>query len=52
MSERKMPETGKKSPRFGHLGVWTFSLGPNSPIPGERLMLGIIDAEGNIVREV
>jgi hypothetical protein len=25
-------------------------LGPNSPIPGERLMLGIIDAEGNIVR--
>jgi hypothetical protein len=50
MNERKLPEQGRKSPKFGHLGVWTFSLGPNSPIPGERLMLGIIDGEGNIVR--
>jgi hypothetical protein len=50
MNERNLPEHGRKSPKFGHLGVWTFSLGPNSPIPGERLMLGIIDSEGNIVR--
>jgi hypothetical protein len=30
--------------------MWNLSLGPNSPIPGERLEVVIIDEEGNIVR--
>jgi hypothetical protein len=47
---RTLPDRGKVSPRFGHLGMWNLSLGPNSPIPGERLEVVIIDEEGNIVR--
>ncbi len=48
--KRRLPAQGNKSPRFGHLGVWNYSLGPNSPILGERLQVFIIDQAGNIVR--
>jgi hypothetical protein len=41
MNERKLPEQGKKSPKFGQLGVWTFSLGPNSPIRNELELYGM-----------
>lgn len=47
---RTRPNRGSVSPRFGHLGMWNLSLGPNSPIPGERLEVAIIDEEGKIVR--
>lgn len=47
---RTLPQHGRKSPRFGHLGLWIFSLGPNSPVPGARLELGIIDDVGNVIR--
>ena len=49
-SERKLPAQGRPSPRFGHLGVWNYSLGPNSPVPGERLQVYIVDQAGRIVR--
>ena len=52
MNKRKLPTTGCKSPRYGHLGMWTFSLGPNSPVPGERLIIGIIDQDGKVVRRL
>lgn len=47
---RTLPLRGRKSPRFGHLGVWNLSLGPNSPVPGERLEIAIVDSLGAIVR--
>ena len=47
---RKLPDRGRPSPRFGHLGVWNYCLGPDSPIPGERLQVFILDAAGNVVR--
>jgi len=51
MSKRKLPTEGRKSPRYGHLGMWNFCLGPDSPVPGKRLRVGIIDAEGSVVRK-
>lgn len=48
--ERPLPPRGRQSPRFGHLGVWNLSLGPNSPVPGERLQICIVDLAGRIVR--
>jgi hypothetical protein len=48
--ERPLPRQGRPSPRFGHLGVWNLSLGPNSPVPGERLQVCIVDQTGGIVR--
>ena len=50
MNGRKLPAEGRRSPRFGHLGMWNFCLGPDSPIPGERLRVGILDGTGNAVR--
>lgn len=50
MGQRTLPTQGRKSPRHGDMGLWVFSLGPASPVPGERLQLGIIDADGNVVR--
>ncbi len=50
MNERKLPDQGNPSPRFLHLGVWNYCLGPRSPIPGERLVIMILDAAGRIVR--
>ncbi len=50
MNERKLPTEGRRSPRFGHLGMWNFCLGPASPIPGDRLRVGILDMDGNVVR--
>jgi hypothetical protein len=47
---RQLPAQGRTSPRFGHLGVWNYCLGPNSPIPGERLQVFVIDQAGSIVR--
>ena len=47
---RTLPASGRASPRFGHLGVWNLSLGPNSPVPGERLQILILDHEGKVVR--
>jgi hypothetical protein len=47
---RPLPTRGRKSPRYGHLGLWVLSLGPSSPVPGERLELAIIDDQGRIVR--
>ena len=52
MKTRKVPTQGCKSPRFGHLGLWTRSLGPHSSVPGERLTLLILNEEGNIVRRL
>lgn len=49
---RVMPDRGAVSPRFGHLGMWTLSLGPNSPVPGQRLELAILDHNGTIVRRM
>jgi len=51
MSKRKLPTEGRKSLRYGHLGMWNFCLGPDSPIPGKRLRVGIIDSEGLTVRK-
>lgn len=48
--ERTLPTRGRKSPRYGHLGMWNLSLGPASPIPGERLEVAILDETGKIVR--
>jgi|GEM_PF-2669359 len=48
--ERPLPKQGRQSPRFGHLGVWNLSLGPNSPVPGERLQVCVVDQTGRIVR--
>ncbi len=47
---RVMPNRGKVSPRYGNLGMWNLSLGPNSPIPGQRLEVAILDHNGDIVR--
>ena len=47
---RQLPDRGRKSPRYGHLGMWNLSLGPNSPIPGARLETCILDESGKMVR--
>ena len=52
MKTRTLPTQGRKSPRYGHLGLWNQSLGPNSPVPGERLILLILDEEGKVVRRL
>lgn len=50
ITDRKLPTQGRPSIKFGKLGVWNFCLGPNSPIPGERLQIFILDGQGDIVR--
>ena len=50
--KRALPDQGRKSPRYGHLGMWNYSLGPNSPVPGPRLIIMIIDQQGQIVRRL
>ena len=50
ISERILPTRGRKSPKFGRLGMWNLCLGPDSPLPGQRLEVAIIDEEGRIVR--
>jgi hypothetical protein len=50
--QRKLPELGRKSPRYGHLGMWNYSLGPNSPVPGPRLVVLILDQQGQVVRRL
>lgn len=47
---RQLPTRGAKSPRYGHLGMWNLSLGPNSPIPGQRLEVAILDETGKVIR--
>ena len=47
---RTLPTQGRKSPRFGHLGVWNLCLGPQSVLPGPRLQVVIINEQGRIVR--
>ena len=47
---RKLPDEGAPSKRWAHLGLWVFSLGPNSPVAGERLRLAILNEAGKIVR--
>ena len=47
---RQLPTRGAKSPRHGQLGMWNYCLGPNSPHPGERLEVFILDEKGQIVR--
>lgn len=47
---RTLPDRGRPSPRYGHLGMWNYSLGPNSPIPGQRLQVLILDQAGEIIR--
>ena len=47
---RRLPAQGRPSPRCGPLGVWNYCLGPDSPIPGERLQIHILDQEGTIIR--
>ncbi|WP_127128006.1 hypothetical protein [Pseudoflavitalea rhizosphaerae] len=45
---------GYRSPKNGHLGVYTLCSGPDpsGPIPGERLIIVIYDKEDNIVRKL
>ncbi len=50
MTTRVLPDHGNRSPRFGHLGVWNYCLGPSSPIPGERLQIYILDPDGKVIR--
>ncbi|MCE9616551.1 MAG: hypothetical protein K8T26_19930 [Lentisphaerae bacterium] len=47
---RTLPDRGQPSPRYRHLGMWNYSLGPNSPIPGQRLQVYILDQAGEIIR--
>ena len=51
MNTRTLPSEGRPSPRYGYLGMWNFCLGPDSPIPGKRLRVGIIDCDGKVVRK-
>lgn len=51
-TRRTLPTQGRKSPRFGHLGMWNYCLGPNSPVPGQRLIVLILDQEGRVVRRL
>jgi hypothetical protein len=51
-TNRRLPTQGRKSPRYGHLGMWNCCLGPNSPIPGPRLIVMILDQEGRSVRRL
>jgi len=50
--KRILPNKGTKSTRYPHLGVWVFSLGPNSPVPGDRLRLAIINQRGDVERRM
>ena len=50
--QRTLPDRGRKSPRYGHLGMWNYSLGPNSPVPGPRLIVLILDQHGQVVRRL
>lgn len=45
---------GYRSPKNGHLGVYTLCSGPdpNGPKPGERLIIVIYDKDDNIVRRL
>lgn len=45
---------GYRSPKNGHLGVYTLCSGPdpNGPVPGERLIIVIYDKDDNIVRRL
>ncbi len=46
----QVPDRGNPSPRYGHLGMWNYCLGPSSPIPGPRLVVLIMDDKGKVVR--
>ena len=50
LARPQLPKFGNPSPRYGHLGMWNYCLGPNSPIPGERLIVLILDQQGEMVR--
>jgi len=50
--KKSLPVQGNKSPRYGHLGMWNYCLGPNSPVPGERLVIMILDQDRNVVRRM
>lgn len=45
---------GYRSPKNGHLGVYTICSGPdpNGPVPGERLIIVIYDTQDIIVRRL
>jgi hypothetical protein len=47
---RKLPATGRPSPRYGHLGLWVLSLGPSGNPRGDRLQLALLDEAGDVVR--
>ena len=47
---RRFPDRGRRSPKYGHLGMWNLGLGPNSVIPSQRLEVVILNLEGVIVR--
>lgn len=49
---KTLPNRGKASPRFAHLGMWNLSLGPSSPVPGQRLEVAILDTTGAIIRRM
>lgn len=48
---RTLPTEGAPSTRYPHLGLWVYSLGPHSPVPGDRLRLAILDEFGDPVRK-
>ena len=43
---------GEVSTRHPHMGVRVLSLGPHSPVPGERLQIVIYNAQDEIVRRL
>jgi hypothetical protein len=50
MTARKLPATGRPSQRYGHLGLWTISLGPSGNPSGQRLQLALLNEVGDVVR--
>ncbi len=43
---------GKESTRHPSMGVYALCLGPNSPLPGERLELVIYDHNDRVIRRL
>lgn len=50
IATRKLPTAGRPSSRYGHLGLWLFSLGPSGNPAGTRLQLALIDETGAVAR--
>lgn len=51
-TNRILPTQGRKSPHYGYLGMWNYCLGPNSPIPGPRLIVLMLNQHGQRIRRL